>query len=140
MAQGITKLPRAIFGGVQVQTDDCAPDLKVHDRLLVLSFEAGEQASYKITLTQAARISALRVQVIKALAGTDAGTLELFDAAGVSKGLVTLAAGLVLNSEATMTVTPFTVAAGSFYRLNVSKTTPGGRIQVLVTETRNGNG
>ena len=140
MPPGINKLPRTFFGGVQVQTDDCSPDLKVHDRLLHLSFETGEQASHKIYLTQAARITALKVQVTKALAGTDAGALELLDSAGVSKGLISLAAGLALNSEQTMTVTPFTVAAGSFYRLTVVKTTAGGKIQVLVTETRNGNG
>jgi hypothetical protein len=140
MPPGINKLPRTFFGGAQVQTDDCAPDLKVHDRLLHLSFETGEQASHKIYLTQAARITALRIQVTKALAGTDAGSLELLDSAGASKGLMSLAAGLALNSEQTMTVTPFTVAAGSFYRLTVVKTTAGGKIQVLVTETRNGNG
>jgi|ERR1043166_4686312 hypothetical protein len=140
MAQGISKLPRTHFGGVQVQTDDCAADLKVHDRLLFLSFETGEQASHKIYLTQKALVSALKVQVIKALAGTDAGTVDLFDASGVNKGSLSLAAGLAQNSEQTMTVTPFTVAAGSFYRLNVAKTTAGGRIQALVTETRNGNG
>ena len=140
MPPGINKLPRTFFGGAQVQTDDCAADLKVHDRLLTLSFETGEQASHKIYLTQAARITALKVQVTKALAGTDAGALELLDSAGVSKGLMSLAAGLALNSEQTMTVTPFTVAAGSFYRLTPTKTTAGGKIQVLVTETRVGNG
>ncbi|NJR13827.1 MAG: cysteine synthase A [Phyllobacteriaceae bacterium] len=33
--------------------------------------------------------------------------------------------------EQTMTVTPFTVAAGSFYRINVAKTTAGGKIMAL---------
>jgi hypothetical protein len=140
MPGGISKLPRTHFGGVQVQTEECAADLKVHDRLLPLSFETGEQASHKVYLSQAARVSALRIQVTKALAATDAGQVELLDSAGVSKGLLSLAAGLALNSEQTMTVTPFTVAAGSFYRLNVGKTTPGGRIQALVTETRVGGG
>ena len=60
MPLGINKLPRTFFGGAQVQTDDCAADLKVHDRLLHLSFETGEQASHKIYLTQAARITGLR--------------------------------------------------------------------------------
>lgn len=140
MPASINKLPRTFFGGAQVQTDDCAADLKVHDRLLTLSFETGEQASQKVYLTQAARITALRVQVTKALAGTDAATVDLFDSAGVNKGSMSLAAGLALNSEQTMTVTPFTVAAGSFYRLTPAKTTAGGKLQVLVTETRNGNG
>jgi hypothetical protein len=53
---------------------------------------------------------------------------------------MTLAAGLALNSEQTMTVTAFTVAAGSFYRLNTAKTTAGGKIKAIVTETRVGNG
>ena len=44
---GISKLPRTHFGGVQVQAEECAADLKVHDRLLPLSFETGEQASHK---------------------------------------------------------------------------------------------
>jgi hypothetical protein len=140
MAQGLNDLPLSILGGVQVQTDDVANDLKVHDRVVDLSFESGEQASYKQYLTQAARVTALRVHVTKALAGTDAGTLDLYDAAGNLKGTMNLAAGLALNSEQTMTVTAFTVAAGSFYRLNTAKTTAGGKIKAIVTESRNGNG
>ena len=140
MPQGINKLPRTHFGGLQVQTDDCAADLKVHDRLLHLSFEAGEQASHKIYLTQAARITALRAQVTKTLAATDAATVDLVDSLGANKGTMSLAAGLALNTEQVMTVTPFSVAAGSFYRLNLAKTTAGGKIQALVTESRNGNG
>ena len=65
MPGGISKLPRTHFGGVQVQTEDCAADLKVHDRLLTLSFEAGEQASHKVYLSQAARVSALRSELLR---------------------------------------------------------------------------
>ena len=117
MAQGLNDLPLSVLGGVQVQTDDVASDLKVHDRTVELSFESGEQASYKQYLTQAARITALKVHVTKALSGTDAGTLDLYDAAGNLKGTMTLAAGLALNSEQTMTVTAFTVAALSLIHI-----------------------
>jgi hypothetical protein len=165
MPDGIQQLPRSIFGGRQVQTGDVADDAITAAKIAAgaigsgeistaavtnskcgfqetrdfsFSFETGEQHSLKLFFPFAVTITAMHLHVTKALAGTDAGLVELLDSAGASKASQSLAASTSINTEADPTVTSFTVAAGSFCRINMSKTTAGGKGVGALTFTRTG--
>jgi len=137
---GLRQQPRGILGGVVVQTSDCHADLKVHRDIHELSFEAGETTTLKVYCPQACQVTALNGQVTKALAATDAGTVALVDAGGTTQSTLTLPASSALTTEGNANPTPFSVAAGSFYRLTWQKATAGGKCVVQVTTVRNGNG
>jgi hypothetical protein len=101
-----------------------------------LSFETGEQCTVRVPFSQRVQIDELKGDVTKALAGTDAGTVQLKDAAGnnVAAGLLTFAAGAALNTRQTTVPTGAGafVGAGSFVDLVAAKTTAGGKVHCFL--------
>ncbi|HEY9014955.1 MAG TPA: hypothetical protein VIM84_07825 [Gemmatimonadales bacterium] len=103
-----------------------------------VSFETGETTTHKIYFPDAVTIQGYRVFVVKALAGTDAGTIEIQNSAGTRmtpNGLITLAASTPLASE-TNGSQVFTannqVSAGDFIQIIGAKTTKGGRARLTI--------
>lgn len=107
-------------------------------RTVPVSFETGEQTTHKIWFLHAVKILGYRVQVTKAIAGTDAATLEFRNSAATRmtpNGLLTIAASTAIGAEANGS-NVFTannnVAAGDFMDIVALKTTAGGKATVYV--------
>lgn len=109
-------------------------------RDVTLSFETGEVGQHKLYFPQAATITKVRSQVVKALADTDAGTITGGNSAGASSGgVITHAASAAFGDAQTATpTTNNTVAANSYYYLTTAKTTAGGKALVSVEYTITG--
>jgi hypothetical protein len=102
--------------------------------LHLLSFETGEQTTLKVYCPQPCWVLAINAQVVKAIAGTDAATIDLLNSAGALQRTVSIPASSPLTYEVDgATFTPFFVQAGSFYRLTWAKTTAGGKALVQVS-------
>ncbi len=103
-----------------------------------MSFEDGEQTATKIYFPFKVRIDKIRSIVMKAIAGTDDGTITGANASGNSaNGVVTVAASSALNTEDSATPTSNNVVeAGSYYKLTASKSTAGGKVLVTLEYTR----
>lgn len=102
---------------------------------VLMSFETGEQTATKIYFPFAVKILKLRGIVMKAIAGTDNGTIQGANADGNSTGgLITATASDALNTEYATTgiTTNFYVGTDSYYKLTSAKTTAGGRVLVTV--------
>jgi hypothetical protein len=107
-------------------------------RTLGMSFESGQQNTARVYFNERVRITRLRGEVTKALAGTDAGTVTPKDSAGntMTGGTLTFAASAALNNRQTGAPTANNVvAAGDFLDLVAAKTTAGGTAQVYVEYT-----
>jgi len=102
------------------------------------SFETGEQCAKRIYFPMPVTITAIKGIVVKAIAGTDAGTITGANSTGNSTGgVLTAAASDALAVEYTATpTTNNTVAAGSYYQLTSAKTTAGGKVEVTVQYKR----
>lgn len=105
---------------------------------LNMSFETGEQTTTRIYFPTKVTINKIRGIVMKALAGTDAGTVTCGNSTGASTGgVLTLAASSALNYEPTA-ATPSTnnvVLADGYYYLTTAKSTAGGKILVSLEYT-----
>jgi hypothetical protein len=104
-------------------------------RTVPLSFESGQQNTARLYFNRRVRITRLRGEVTKALAGTDAGTITpKNDAAqAMASGTLTFAASSALNTrQSAVPTTNNLVAAGSFMELTAAKTTAGGAVTVYV--------
>lgn len=99
-----------------------------------VSFETGEVGANKVYFARNVVIQKITIQVTKALADTDAGTITGANATGNSTGgAISLAASTVTGTVATATpTTNNTVAAGSYYNLASAKTTAGGKGLVTI--------
>lgn len=106
---------------------------------VLMSFETGEQTATKIYFPFAVKIIKMRGTVMKALAGTDTGTVQGANATGDSTGgLITGAISAALNTEYVTTgiTTNYTVGKDSYYKLTSAKTTAGGRMLVTIEYER----
>jgi hypothetical protein len=104
-------------------------------RTVVMSFESGQQNTARLYFNDRVRITRLRGEVTKAVAGTDSGTITPKDAAGstMTGGTLTAAASAALDTRYTGTPTANNVvAAGSCMELVAAKTTAGGELQCTV--------
>lgn len=100
-----------------------------------VSFEANLQMTHKVRFPAKAKILKMWAQVTKALAGTDAGTITLEDAAStaMTNGQISFPASTVLATESSATpTTGQTIAAGSFCEVTTAKTTAGGTALVTI--------
>ena len=103
-----------------------------------LSFESGEQTATKIYFPFAVTINKIRSIVMKAVAGTDDGTITGANSTGDSaNGVVTVAASSALDTEDSASPTTNNeVAADSYYKLTSAKTTAGGKVLATIEYTR----
>jgi len=103
-----------------------------------MSFETNEQTITKIYFPFKAKINKIRSIVMKALAGTDTGTITGANSAGDSAdGVVTVAISAALDEEDSASpTTNVEVAADSYYKLTTAKSTAGGKILVSLEYTR----
>lgn len=103
-----------------------------------VSFETGEQLTHTVYFPKGATITRLRHLVTKALAGTDAGTIQAKNNAGtdMATGLITVPASSALATEHTVTPTTNNVlTAGQKAQFVVSKTTAGGKGSLFIEYT-----
>lgn len=107
-------------------------------RDVLMSFETGEQTATKVYFPFAVKVLKLRGIVMKAIAGTDNGTIQGANAAGNSTGgLITAAASGALNTVYSVTpTTNFYVGKDSYYQLSSAKTTAGGKVLVSIEYER----
>jgi Flp pilus assembly protein TadG len=100
-----------------------------------VSFETGEQAVLKLYFPYAATITKFRGQVIKAIAGTDDGTVTAANSVGnMTSGVLTFTASDAINTEVTPAVptTNVSIAKDSYLQLTIAKSTVGGKGLVSV--------
>jgi len=105
---------------------------------LPLSFETDEQTATKIFFPFKVTINKIRSIVMKALAGTDTGTITGANSTGDSNnGVVTVAISAALNDEdSTSPDTNNVVLADGYYKLTSAKATAGGKALVTLEYTR----
>lgn len=104
-----------------------------------VSFESGEQCNNRIKMPFAGTLVEMYGIVIKAVAGTDSGTIIAKNAAGTTMGTGTLTFAASDALETAYTVTPSTnntFAAGDVIYLTAAKTTAGGKARVSLKVTR----
>jgi hypothetical protein len=107
--------------------------------IVEVSFEAGEQCNNRIKMPFAGTVVEMYGIVIKAIAGTDNGTIVAKNAAGTTMGTGTLTFTASDALETAYTVTPSTnntFAAGDVIYLTAAKTTAGGKARVSLKVTR----
>ena len=102
-----------------------------------MSFESGEQTTTKIYFPMKVTVNKIRGIVMKAVAGTDNGTVTCGNSTGASAtGVITATASAALNTE--YSVSPTTnniVLADGYYSLTSAKTTAGGKVLVSLEWT-----
>ena len=131
-------LPGANWSTTTIPGRMMTQDARRNYRTLELSFEANEVGTFKVPFTQAVRITGWRGQVTKALAATDAGTINLQDSAGANitpNATISLAASTPIGTEFNQgapTSANRDVAAGSFVQFVVAKATAGGKVRVFL--------
>ena len=103
-----------------------------------MSFETNEQTATKIYFPYKVTINKIRSIVMKALGGTDTGTITGANATGNSAtGVVTVAISAALNEEDNASpTTNNVVAADNYYKLTTAKATAGGKVLVSLEYTR----
>jgi hypothetical protein len=113
-------------------------NLSLETRDIALSFETNEQTATKLYFPYGVRVLKIRGIVMKAIAGTDNGTITGANADGNSSGgVITATASDALNTEYSVTpTTNNTVAKDSFYKLTSAKTTAGGKVLVTLEYER----
>ena len=121
-----------------VTTSDLDDNSKKGIVTVPLSFETGEQTATKIYFPFAVTINKIRSIVMKAVAGTDDGTITGANSTGDSaNGVVTVAASSALDTEDSASPTTNNeVAADSYYKLTSAKSTAGGKVLVTLEYTR----
>ena len=102
-----------------------------------MSFETGEQTTTKIYFPMKVTINKIRGIVMKAIAGTDNGTVTCGNSTGASAtGVITATASAALNTEyAVSPTTNNVVLADGYYYLTSAKSTAGGKILVSLEWT-----
>ena len=101
-----------------------------------VSFKTGFQmATLDLFFPAKAQITRIRSIVTKALAGTDAGTIQAKNSAGtnLTNGLLTHAASAALaDKQSAVPTANHIVAADDFLRLTTAKATAGGEALVQI--------
>lgn len=104
-----------------------------------VSFETGEVGTIFIDFPYACTILSYQFVCTKALAGTDAGTIQFADNAGTNMtgGLASIPASTAFGTKVGATITAGgDVAINDDIRITTAKTTAGGRGFVSITYTR----
>ena len=107
--------------------------------IVPVSFESGEVGTIFIDFPYACTILSYQFVCTKALAGTDAGTIQFADNAGTNMtgGLATIPASTAFGTRVGATITAGgDVALNDDIRITTAKTTAGGRGFVSITLTR----
>ncbi len=106
--------------------------------VIPLSFESGEQTTTKIYFNHKVTVNKIRSIVVKALAGTDSGTITASNSTGaMTGGVCTHLASAALNDEKSATPTTNNVIlADDYVQLVSAKTTAGGKVLVTLEVTR----
>jgi len=122
-----TYVDTAVVGGATIKGVEVLP----------MSFETGEQTTYRIYFPMKVTINKIRSEVVKALADTDAGTITCGNSTGASTGgVITHAASAALADRQTATPTTNNVVlADGYYYLTSAKTTAGGKVLVSLEWT-----
>lgn len=140
----------ALLGGTGIDTSSStgvatvaagtwAVGARTETLVIQLSFETGYLGDYKVPFPFAATVTGMYAYAVKAIAGTDNGTIQLKNNGGTSmtNGLITFTASDVRGTA--YTVSPSannTLAAADFLTFTVAKATAGGAAQVTLTYTR----
>ncbi len=122
-----TYVDTAVVGGATIKGVECFP----------MSFETGEQTTYRLYFPMKVTINKIHSEVVKALADTDAGTITCGNSTGASDGGVTThAASAALADRQTATPTTNNVVlADGYYYFTSAKTTVGGKVLVSIEYT-----
>ncbi len=115
------------------------PGITVKDTYSVtMSFETNQQTATKIYFPFRCQITKIRGIVMKAIAGTDNGTIQGNNGVGDSTGgLITATASDALNTEYTATPTTNNIVQqDGYYKLTSAKTTAGGIVLVSLEVQR----
>lgn len=114
----------------------------VYETLIVpVSFETGEVGTIFVDFPYACTILSYQFVCTKALAGTDAGTIQFADNSGTNMtgGLASIPASTAFGTRVGATITSGgSVAINDDIRITTAKTTAGGRGFVSITYTRVG--
>ncbi len=107
-------------------------------RDILMSFETGETTTTKVYFPFAVRINKIRGIIMKAVAGTDNGTITCGNSIGNSTGgVITALASATLNTAYSVSPTSNNaVGKDSYYQLVSAKTTAGGKILVSLEYSR----
>lgn len=106
-----------------------------HTICVPVSFETGFQTTHKVPFGSRVRIHSVRVEVTKALADTNAGTVAIKnDDASVTHDTLSLAASAALGVQDTSSFAdPVYVEAGDDLQLVSAKTNAGGEAYCFIT-------
>ena len=101
---------------------------------VLMSFEANQQSATKIWFPVRSRINKIRGIAMKAIAGTDNGTITGANATGSSaNGVITCVASDAINTEYSCSPTTNNIVeADGWYKLTSLKTTTGGLVQCTI--------
>ena len=106
---------------------------KVHPICVPGSFETNLQATNDIRFSGRVLLIRAKGVVTKALAGTDAGTVALKNAAGTTLATITIPLSSALDVEVSVDFPANTfIERDSYLRLDFTKTTAGGSANVFV--------
>jgi hypothetical protein len=100
-----------------------------------VSFETGEQGTYRVYTAGKIRINRVKAIVVKAIAGTDNGTVTVKDAAGDTIATLTAAASASLGTQydsGSISDADQDISADSYFDLVTAKSTAGGKLLVSV--------
>ena len=106
---------------------------------LQVSFETDYVGDFKITMPYAGTVTSIYGYAVKAIAGGDAGTIQMKNNGGTSTtgGLITFALGDIRGTAYTATPSANnTFIAGDILTFTTAKGTPGGVVQLSITTTR----
>ena len=104
--------------------------------VIPMSFDTGQQGAVKVPFSDEVKIQSIFSIVTKALAGTDAGTIQgASDVGNFTAGLIThaLSAAIGVNQTVSPTGTNTTILRGGHLLLTPAKTTAGGKAMVTIT-------
>lgn len=126
-------------GVVTVNGGTWAIGVRTEVLLLQVSFESGYAGDFKITMPFAGTVTGIYAYAIKAIAGTDNGTIQMKNNAGTSttNGLITFTASDTRGTA--YSVSPSannTFVANDILTFTTAKTTAGGVVQLSITYTR----
>lgn len=126
--------------GFQVWTAGVASATAISDVLTIdVSFESGEQGDFKVKLPYSCTVTEIYAYAVKAIAGTDSGTIVPKNNAGTTMtgGTITYAASDPRGTAYTSTPSANnTFSSGEYLTLTTAKTTAGGKVMLSIKVTR----
>ncbi len=96
------------------------------------SFETGEVATVDIFFPSDARVVKVRATVLKAIAGTDNGTITVQDSLGATLGTITVTLSATIGTDFSVAISDHKVAKDSKIILVPAKTTAGGELECFI--------